>query len=315
MPRTVTSDLSEPIARVLLGSIDAGDGGTDEQHSVLQAIVVGFLGRADLDVRALVPIGPDVAGETITDHATRRRVREMMVLLESCRHPLTDEQVSRVETYCFHLGGADDPGLTLARDLVRDGAARALADYQRFSDEIMSDIAEPSLIPDHMGKDDHDPALAEHLRSFHDLPEGTLGHAYVDFYRRNHLTYPGDDPNSPAVFVAHDMTHVIAGYEPTGPGELALGAFQVSMNDSDAHWIAFLGSIAIHEAGYFNQDAFVGKTSTLARPGAVDTLAEAFARGRQCVGDFSAVDHLAMAARPLADVRADFGVPPVVHDR
>jgi ubiquinone biosynthesis protein Coq4 len=36
----------------------------------------------------------------------------------------------------------------------------------------------------------------------------------------------------PAVFVAHDMTHVITGYEPTAPGELALGAFQISMNDS-----------------------------------------------------------------------------------
>ena len=48
------------------------------------------------------------------------------------------------------------------------------------------------------------------------------------------------------------------------------------MNDSDAHWIAFLGSIAIHEAGYFNENGFVGKESTLMRPGAVDTLAEAF---------------------------------------
>ena len=92
-----------------------------------------------------------------------------------------------------------------------------------------------------------------------DLPDGTLGRAYVDFYERNNLTYPGDDPNSPAIFVAHDMTHVIAGYEPTGPGELALGAFQISMNDSDAHWIAFLGSIAIHEAGWYNAPGFVGK--------------------------------------------------------
>jgi hypothetical protein len=36
-PRTVTSDLtsdlSEPIARILLGSIDTGDGGTDEQRA------------------------------------------------------------------------------------------------------------------------------------------------------------------------------------------------------------------------------------------------------------------------------------------
>jgi ubiquinone biosynthesis protein Coq4 len=114
------------------------------------------------------------------------------------------------------------------------------------------------------------------------------------------------------VFVAHDFTHVIAGYEPTGPGELALGAFQIAMNDSDAHWVAFLGSLAIHEAGYFNANGFEGKTATLTRPGAIETLAEAFARGSQCTSDFTAVDHLGMADRPLADIRAEFGIPPVV---
>src|SRR3954470_2531990 len=315
MPRIVDEALTEPIARILRGAIDTGDGGTDEQRSVLKAIVIGFLGRADLDVDALAPMGPDVAGDTITDHATQRRVREMMVLLESCRHPFTEDQMTRVETYATHLGGTDGPGLTLARELIRDGAAQALADYMRFSDEIMADIAEPSLIAEHMGKDDHAPELAARLRSFHDLPEGTLGRAYVDFCDRNNLDYPGDNPNQPAVFVAHDMTHVITGYEPTGPGELALGAFQISMNDSDAHWVAFLGSIAIHEAGYFNDRGFVGKESTLTRPGAVDTLAEAFVRGQQCTGDFTAIDHLAMADRPLADIRADFNVVPVVRDR
>ncbi|HEY3671585.1 MAG TPA: hypothetical protein VGN51_11670 [Acidimicrobiia bacterium] len=315
MPRTVPEDLTESVARILKGAIDIGDGGTDEQHSVLQAIVVGFLGRPDLDVEALDPITPLVAGEVVTDHVTRRRLREMMVLLESCRHPLTEDQVSLVEDYAFHLHVSEGPGLTLARDLVSEGAERALADYMRFSDDIMADIAEPSLIPDHMGKEDHSPELAGRLRSFHDLPEGTLGRAYVDFCDRNNLTYPGDNPLQPAVFVAHDMTHVITGYEPTGPGELALGAFQISMNDSDAHWIAFLGSIAIHEAGYFNQNGFVGKESTLMRPGAVDTLAEAFTRGQQCTGDFTAIDHLAMADRPLAEIRAEYNVVPVVRDR
>jgi ubiquinone biosynthesis protein Coq4 len=315
MPRTVPEALTESVVATLRGAIDVGDGGTDEQRSVLTAITVGFLGRSDLDVASVEPISPEVAGERITDHATQRRVREMMVLLESCRHPLTDDQVSLVESYALHLGGTDGPGLTLARDLVRDGAARALADYTRFIDTIAEDIAEPSLVAEHMGKNDPSPELAARLRSFHDLPEGTLGRAYVDFCDRNHLDYPGDNPNQPAVFVAHDMTHVITGYEPTGPGELALGAFQISMNDSEAHWIAFLGSIAIHEAGYFNDRGFVGKESTLARPGAVETLAEAFTRGQQCTGDFTAIDHLGMADRQLADVRAEFNVLPVVHDR
>jgi len=34
------------------------------------------------------------------------------------------------------------------------------------------------------------------------------------------------------------------------------------------------------------------------------------ARGSNSTGDFTTADHLAMADRPLADVRAQFGVPP-----
>jgi len=32
-------------------------------------------------------------------------------------------------------------------------------------------------------------------------------------------------------------------------------------------------------------------------------------RGAQCTGDFTTADHLALADRPLEDVRASFGVP------
>jgi len=315
MPRTVPDELTEPVARTLKGAIDTGDGGTDEQRAVLRAITVGFLGRRDLDVDALEPLEPDAAAELVTDPAPRRRVREMMVLLENTRHPITDEQVARVEAYVTAMGESG-PGLVLSRQVVEQGATHALADYQRFSDAIYVDIAEPSLVPGGgLDKDHPDPELAARLKGMRDLPDGTLGRAYVAFYERNNLTFPGDDPNSPAIFVAHDMTHVIAGYEPTGPGELALGAFQISMSDTDAHWIAFIGSIAIHEGGWYNAPGFVGKTATLARPGALDTFAEAFERGQQCTGDFTAIDHLGMADRPLADVRAEFNVVPVVHDR
>ena len=142
----------------------------------------------------------------------------------------------------------------------------------------------------------------------------TLGYEYVEFYRRNELTLPGDDPSSPAVFVSHDMCHVIGGYEPTGPGEIALGAMQLAVADNDAHWIQFLGNLGVHEAGYLAQHV-VPKQATLARPGAAAMLAEAFRRGEACTGDFTAADHLAMVELPLADVRARFGVPPIADRR
>jgi hypothetical protein len=133
----------------------------------------------------------------------------------------------------------------------------------------------------------------------------------VEFYRRNGIELPGDDVNSPALFVSHDMCHVIGGYEPTGQGEIALGAMQLGMTDSDAHWMQFMGNLGVHEAGYLDGGGkLVPKEGTLGRPGAAETVADAFRRGAQTTTDFTTVDHLALADQPLEDVRASFGIPP-----
>jgi hypothetical protein len=309
MPRIVNPDMVEPVTRVLLGSIDTGDGGTDEQRAVLAAIVAGYWERPDLDLDALSPMSPDEGAAVVADPAHRRRVREMMVLLESCRHPLTETQVARVEAYAAALH-EDGPGMTIVRSLVNDGAKQAMADFMRFMDDIQVDLAEPTLAADYLEYfDTPKPELAARLREMHDLPAGTLGYEYVDFYQRHNITLPGDDPSMPAIFVAHDMCHVIAGYGPTGPEEIALGAMQLGVIDSDAHWVQFLGNLAIHEAGFFNNEVFEGKTATLEREGAAALLAEGLKRGAACSGDFTGADHLALAATPLAEVREQYGVP------
>jgi hypothetical protein len=310
MARIIDDSMVETVARVLLGAIDVGDGGTDEQRAVLRALVVGYWERPDLDVDTLGALDPDEAAAAVADPSHRRRVRELMALLESCRHPLTEAQVARVENYAKALH-EDGPDMVIVRSLVNDGAEHAMADYMRFIEDIEVDLAEPTLTTDYLEKfDSPKPELAEQLRKLHELPEGTLGYEYIEFYRRNNLTLPGDDPNLPAIMVSHDMCHVIAGYEPTGPEEIALGAMQLGVVDSDAHWVQFLGNLAIHEAGYFNNESFVGKTATLEREGAAALVAEGLRRGAQCTGDFTHADHLAMAATQLAEVRERYGVPP-----
>ena len=63
----------------------------------------------------------------------------------------------------------------------------------------------------------------DRIDAFDDLPEGTLGWAFMEFHRRNDLHLPDRDTPEPAYYVSHDMNHVIAGYDPTGPGEIGLG--------------------------------------------------------------------------------------------
>ena len=201
--------------------------------------------------------------------------------------------------------------MAVIRALLAGGAEHAMADYQRFFDAIQPEIVEPSLAAEYSERlTAPDPEIAARLRALHDLPAGTLGYEYIEFYRRNNLAVPGEDDNAPAFFVAHDMCHVIGGYGPTGPEEIALGAMKLGIADTDSHWVEFLGNLAVHEAGFFTNEAFVGKTATLTREGAADLLSEGFLRGSRCTGDFTTIDHLALAAEPIADVRAQFGVPP-----
>jgi hypothetical protein len=309
MPRIIQPEQVEPVVRALLGSIDIGDGGTSEQRGVIAAFVSGYWGRDDLDLDALAPLTADETAAAIIDAPARRRLREFMVLLEMCRHPLTAEQVARTDSYAaaVHESG---PGLDLARELVQEGAEFAMADYMRRTELVYTDLSEPSLRVkyDH-DLDEPDLELVARLKSMQDLPEGTLGHAYFSFLDRHGFEFPGETTTAPAVFVAHDMCHTLTGYDTSGEEEIGVNSMQVALNDSDAHWLQLLGSLAIHEAGFFSNDQFIPKTATLERDGAAAILAEAFRRGVECTDDYTKADHLALAHLPLEEVRAQFGIP------
>jgi Coenzyme Q (ubiquinone) biosynthesis protein Coq4 len=308
MPLLVDDRLVEPVTRALLGAIDVDGGATAEQLAVLGAVVTHLWERSDLDLGTLEPLGPEATATAIVDPDARRRLRELMVTLELCRHPQSPVQVDRTEQYSRSLG-FDGPELAIARHWIDEGVERATADFDRFYAEKLPTLSEPSLRDDYLRIDQPDLALAQRLEALHDLPEGTLGHAYIEFYRRNGITVPGADVHTPAHYVSHDMNHVISGYEPTGPGEIALGAFTLAMNDNDANWMQFIANLAIHEAGLLKHGEILPKASTLLRPGATELLGEALWRGAQCTADFSQADHLSLADWDLAAVREHFGVP------
>jgi hypothetical protein len=230
-----------------------------------------------------------------------------MVVLELARHPQTSTQVARVEEYA-HALGIGGPELEICRVWIDEGTAQAMADFERFYADSLVYLSEPSLRDKYLRIDEPDLELAAQLEALHDLSEGTLGHAFVEFHTRNGLAIPGADTHTPAHYVSHDMNHVIAGYEPTGPGEIGLGAFTLAMCDNDANWIQFVCNLVIHEAGLVQHGEIMPKAATLSRPGAAELVGDAFHRGAQCTSDFSQAEHLTMVDWPLADVRAHFGV-------
>ncbi len=305
----------EAVIRGLLGGIDVAGGPTDEQLAVLRSFSTHLFGRPDLDPSTLIPLGPEQTASMLADDAAaRRHFHWLHVALEACRHPQEVEQVRAVEAYAnaLHVEGAD---IALFRTLVDDGTVRAAADYKRFGMGMLPRRGEAALAAGLPSADEADPALVARLEAFADMPDDSLGRAYLSFYEEFGLTLPGSEASIlNNFFVSHDMTHVISGISTTAPGEVALGAFQMAMDDNDVNVSAMLSSFIIHEAGFGTPSTIpVAQEAVLVRPGAIDLLGQELARGAACTSDFALVDHLVLAPLPLEEVRARFGVQAPVN--
>ena len=308
MSLALAPELVEPFVAGLLGVCDVDGGPTEEQLVVLQAIVSQVWRRPDLDLRAKTPLDPAQLAAAIQSPTDRRHFQEMIVTLEACRHPLLDAQLERAEAYETAIGIVG-PDAALFRTMVDEGTDRAKADFARFLNGSVEDRVEPSLRDVAVPEGASEPELVAHIEKLRACAPGTLGHAYVEFYEIAGLPFPGVEATPMNHFyVGHDMTHVISGIGTTAEAEVALSAFLMAMADDSVNRSALLASLIVHEAGFGDSNKVKAEQGILARPGAVELLAAEIARGGECRADFSRVDHFAMAERPLAEIRAEFGV-------
>lgn len=306
----VSREHGTAIARTALGAIDVGSGPTDEQLRLLAAIVRQFWGLAEVDVRTLTPLSADECADAVPE-ALRKQARGLMIILELCRHPLDRAQQERVEEYAYALGG-DGPGLSLVRNLINGGTQVAAADYLRHFETDFAPGSAP--VSDAVRAvapilDDQDlVGFEERVRA---QAPGTLGAAFAAFYDTHGFTFPAEGVEHATTLAPHDMCHIVADYDATAEGEIALGAMKLAVSDDEYHWFEFLGNLAIHEACIFNTLGYGQTEPTLARPGVIDMMVGAMNRGRATEGDFSRGDFLGMLDWSLADVREEFGIPPL----
>jgi len=306
----VQADEVEPIVAGLLGGISTSSGPTPEQVRVLDSITRHLWGRGDIDLEKLTPLSSGEVAKALTRPEARMRFAEIIMTLELCRHPMSADQVDLAERYVAALG-IDDVEIETTRTAIVKGAEAAATDLERFYQQILPEISEISLRDRYLRLDKPDPALAARLKKLRELSEESLGYQYLEFYRRNNIELPGDDIHVPAHYVNHDMNHVITGYEPTAPGEIARSGFLLAANDSHHNWLEFLLTMSIHESGVLNHGDIRAKVATLDRDGVPEFLGEGLQRGAKCTVDLSQVDHLAIAHLPLEQVRENFSVVPL----
>lgn len=306
MPRDLALADARLVTSACLGAISGPDGPTDLQLALLRSIAAHLWRLPDVDLSPTSAVSAPDAAAAITDEKLRRRTRELMVLLELCRHPLEESHAQRVEEYCHALGG-DGAGIAIVRDYVAEGADAARDDWiRRYTTEAPATM-EPEMIE--LAQTEEVAAaerFAEIDAALRSAAPGTLGAEFVAFYDRNGFTV---GPESIPLF-GHDMAHVIGGYDATPIGEICIGAMKLMVTDSDAHWLEFLGNVLIHETGILFP-GYVPHQPALTDPANIEMLGIAMERGRATPRDFSVGEHLSMIDWPYVDVLEHYGVPPL----
>ncbi|MEI8057909.1 MAG: hypothetical protein WCI29_10930 [Actinomycetes bacterium] len=311
MSIVVPPELAPVLVAGLLGVAEVDGGPTDEQLVVINSIAL-HLWR--LDPTICEAAEPSVIAAAVADPSIRRRFVQLAIVVSFCRHPNVPEQVARLQSFAAALDIHGDE-LDVLHSWCSKAAEEASADFIRSYDRYIPLLSEAVAPPSGSGE------ILPELEALSAMPEGTLGWAFLAFYERHGFHIPGPHTPEPAYYVSHDMNHVIAGYEPTGPGEISLGAFKLAMSDTDANWMAFLANMLIHEAGLLRHGStsqFIPHSGdiypdsqgqgAMHLPGAADMFGEALERGAATTKDFSHIDHLAIAHRQLSDIRAEYGV-------
>lgn len=289
------------IARGLLGSATVGAGPTEEQRRIIDCLIHGYFGL-DAAIDALEPLDPaGLAAEVPAED--RARVIDLLIAVELCRHPADPAQAERTEAYALALG-AQGGWLEAAHDVLAGAIDRVAADYTRLAD---APAYEPALAEVH--GTDREPELArdafDRMRA---CAPGTLGAEVVAFYERWGFDTPGANPSASHSMLLHDITHVIAGYDTDPKDEIALQAMLLASADFENHFSGFMAALLLSEAGALPFPGIDPVVGALGRVGAPEELADALRRGRACVRDFGADDHLALVEVPLDEVRARYGI-------
>lgn len=309
----------EIFLRAAIGGVSVGTRPDDLQYLVLQQVATQVLG-ADVDVRALVPLAAEEAAAAIADPAVRLRIVQMIVVLELLEHPLDPGLARHVASYANALG-VSEPMVRAGREIADGHLALMYADVQRnsyYTEEmrrevlhghlwrlVRSKFAYSALVGDHH--------IAKRWCALGGMPAGSWGRTTFEFYQVHQFPLPGERHGIGEIGAHHDFVHVLADYPATPEGEIDVFAFiAASMDDPKgfAQLVMTLGlfqNASIHHVA--GKRVAIARSDTLSDPGAATRFADAMHRGSVCTVDALGIDHFALAAEPLDEVRDRFGIP------
>lgn len=316
---TFTPDQGVLFARAMRGALDVSGHPTELQERMIRTIARHLMG-ADLDPHGIEPLDATEVAALVTDPTMRRRLVQGAVTLELLEDP-SRELARHVRAFARALD-VSEPMVDAAGRLARGQLALMYADIMRssyYTEEtehlalhghlwrlIRSKVAYTNIVASR--------AIERKWRALAELPPGSLGAATAAFYRVHRFPFPGERRGIGEVGAHHDFVHVLADYPPTPEGEIDVFAFiAASMADPKgfAQLVMTLGlfqnATIKHVAG---KKVVLARSGTLEDQGAAARFGDALERGARCEVEALCIDHFAIAAEPLDELREQFAIPP-----
>lgn len=278
-----------------------------------------FLGTHE-DVSALEPITPEDLASAIKGEELRRQLVQVMCGYVMLGREIRPAHIALIQRYAKELG-IDEPAVDHLRYVVEDRLRWLRFDFRRRA--LLGDVVQQAYRDDgvlgaagaimQIAGFGEDAALAARFDALGGLPEGTLGRELVEFSRSNGFALPGHKDGTPLPLIVHDMMHVLSGYPTDVLGEVRTLAFQTGFKRDKPLMFIFLllyqlqiGVEMVQLAkgvgtmqGFFDQ------------PGVIEEVFNAYNRGASMNIDLmdGSWDYWAVMDRPLAELRARYGVP------
>jgi hypothetical protein len=294
------------VLRILRNVASANDRFTESERALIEGL--GRIHEVDVGADTLPPISLGELARVVVDPQRRKRVVQLAIvtaLVEGAPSPATE---SAVRALARILGIAEE-GLRVLNELTQGHALLArLAMVRRCSRFLRKTRGFPGLLKmalPVMGIARGDQTLAASYRALGSCAAGSLGRALHDHFIENEFKFPGEPGGLPLAF--HDVGHVLAGYGTDPQGEIQQAAFQAGFARRDGFSFLLFGILQFH----------LGLRLTPVAKGYhglfdVPRVLTALHRGACCRVDLSEdFDLFAHQDRPLDEVRAQLGIPPL----
>ena len=276
--------------------------------------------RTDFDLDALPPITPAELAAAVSDPALRTQLVGGMVTLALTSDHADARELAAVESFAAALGTRpaaveqlrrlnEERFVTLRLSVARRGlggsAMKQLYEDQGFVG-IVKNLASFAGLWENS-------AVADRYRGLEHYADGTLGKELWRFYRQNGFAFPGEKHGAPEGLLTHDLSHILAGHGTDFQSEGLVLGFQAGYRRQEPFAVLIfvllngqhglqMSPFAEAATGFYND-----------KPGAIDDIVRAFARGSRMKVDLT--DHWdfwAVLDRPVDELRKEYGIEPWV---